>query len=162
MPPDSTVWRSGWSPSRPEAEDLLQEIFLTAYRRLGTFKGQAALSTWLYRIAVNRSVDYLRSKRARMAEATSTLEEWHHVARGPTDAGATAAGRIDLERAIASLPDGYRAAFVLHDVEGHEHREVATLLGIAEGTSKSQVHKARLRLRRLLKGEPARAEAHHG
>ncbi len=137
--------------SRVEAEDLLQEVFLVAYRRLGTFKGDAALSTWLYRIGVNRCVDHLRSKSAKMADATTAFEEGH-APRNRGDAAAAAVRRIDLERAIARLPDGYRAAFVLHDVEGLQHREVAARLGVSEGTSKSQVHKARLRLRELLTG----------
>ncbi len=137
--------------SRSEAEDLLQEVFLVAYRRLGTFKGDAALSTWLYRIGVNRCVDHLRSKSAKMADATTAFEEGH-APRNRGDAAAAAVRRIDLERAIARLPDGYRAAFVLHDVEGLQHREVAARLGVSEGTSKSQVHKARLRLRELLTG----------
>ena len=136
--------------SRVEAEDLLQEIFLLAYRRLGTFKGDAALSTWLYRIAVNRCVDHLRSKGAKMADVTTELADDHPVPRGRTDAASAVVGRIDLERAIASLPEGYRTAFVLHDVEGLEHREIAALLGVSEGTSKSQLHKARLRLRKVL------------
>ena len=137
--------------SRAEAEDLLQEVFLVAYRRLGTFKGDAALSTWLYRIGVNRCVDHLRSKSAKMADATTAFEEGH-APRNRGDGAAAAVSRIDLERAIARLPDGYRAAFVLHDVEGLQHREVAARLGVSEGTSKSQVHKARLRLRELLTG----------
>ena len=135
--------------SRGEAEDLLQEIFLLAYRRLDTFKGDAKVSTWLYRIAVNRCLDHLRSRGAKMAQAMTALDEGH-AAHGSVDASSSAVHRVDLERAIARLPDGYRAAFVLHDVEGLQHREIAVLLGVSEGTSKSQVHKARLRLRTLL------------
>ncbi len=135
--------------SRGEAEDLLQEIFLTAYRRLDTFKGDAAVSTWLYRIAVNRCLDHLRSRGAKMAQAMTALDEGY-AAHGSVDRSSSAVDRVDLERAIARLPDGYRAAFVLHDVEGLQHREIAVLLGVSEGTSKSQVHKARLRLRTLL------------
>ena len=135
---------------REEAQDLLQEIFLVAFRRLDTFKGDAALSTWLHRIAVNRSVDQMRSRGAKMADASTPLEAWHEPCGTRTGSETKAVNSLDLERAIAELPDGYRAAFVLHDVEGLEHREVATALGIAVGTSKSQVHKARLRLRTLL------------
>ena len=134
---------------RDAAQDLLQEVFLLAYRRLDTFR-DAALSTWLHRIAVNRSVDHMRSTGAKMTDASTTLETWHQP-HGPGPGSETrAVNSLDLERAIAELPDGYRAAFVLHDVEGLEHREAATALGIAVGTSKSQVHKARLRLRALL------------
>lgn len=137
--------------SRVDAEGLLQEVFLVAYRQLGTFKGDAALSTWLYSIAVNRCVDHLRSKSAKMTDATTAFEEGHSP-RNRGGAAAAAVSRIDLERAIALLPDGYRAAFVLHDVEGLQHRKVAARLGVSDGTSKSQVHKARLRLRELLTG----------
>jgi RNA polymerase sigma-70 factor (ECF subfamily) len=134
-----------------DAEDLLQEIFLSAHRKLDGFRGESALGTWLYRLATNHCLDYLRSRAARTNQLTDTLDD----ERGPIESGGgrLAEGsitKIDLERALAQLPEGCRAAFVLHDVQGLEHREVAEALGIAEGTSKSQVHKARLRLRSLL------------
>jgi len=134
-----------------DAEDLLQEIFLQAHRKLGSFKGESALVTWLYRLAMNHCLDHLRSKAKRMSQATGSLDA-EHAAPPAAPAGAVelTVSRLDLERAIAGLPEGCRAAFLLHDVEGFEHREVAGLLGIAEGTSKSQVHKARLRLREAL------------
>jgi len=136
-----------------DAEDLLQEIFLAAHRKLGSFRGDSALGTWLYRLATNQILDYIRSRAARAGQLTDGLEDDSVV---PDAAGHRlgdrAIARIDLERALAQLPEGSRAAFVLHDVEGLEHSEVAEVLGIAEGTSKSQVHKARLRLRRLLRG----------
>ncbi len=126
-----------------DAEDLLQEIFLSAHRKLESFRGEAALGTWLYRLATNHCLDYLRSRAARTNQVTDTLED---------DAGQfEPVTKMDLERALARLPEGCRAAFVLHDVQGLEHKEVAQALGIAEGTSKSQVHKARLRLRALLR-----------
>lgn len=135
-----------------DAEDLLQEIFLSAHRKLDGFRGDSALGTWLYRLATNHCLDYLRSRSARMDQATDAIDD------NPGGATATpgrsladqTVTKMDLERALAKLPEGCRAAFVLHDVEGLEHREVAATLGIAEGTSKSQVHKARLRLRALL------------
>ena len=133
-----------------DAEELLQEIFLQAHRRLDSFRHEAALSTWLHRLAVNRCLDHVRSRSARQSALTEPLSEESSTplrARVSTDP----LTRLELERAIASLPDGYRAVFILHDVEGYEHREVAELLGIAVGTSKSQVHKARLRLRTLLR-----------
>ena len=132
-----------------DAEELLQDIFLQAYRKRGSFRGEAALSTWLYRLAVNRCLDHLRSRTTRQEAMTGSLASETPVPTRTSAAGPIA--RLDLERAIAQLPDGYRAAFVLHDVEGYEHREVAALLGIAVGTSKSQVHKARLRLRAILR-----------
>lgn len=135
-----------------DAEDLLQEIFLQAHRKLGGFRGQSALVTWLYRLAMNHCLDHLRSKASRMTRATGSLDA-DDVPPPAAPAGAVelTVSRLDLERAIAQLPEGCRAAFLLHDVEGFEHREVAEMLGIAEGTSKSQVHKARLRLRGTLR-----------
>lgn len=133
-----------------EAEDLLQEIFLAAHRKLSLYKGESSLGTWLFRLATNQCLDYLRSKRARLALLTETIDQ-DPSARG-TSAGAIlgVVERMDLERAVALLPPGARAVFVLHDVEGCEHREVAEQLGISDGTSKSQLHKARMRLRTLL------------
>ena len=131
-----------------EAEELLQEIFLQAYRKLGGFRGEAALGTWLHRLAVNRCLDHVRSRAARQDAVTVPLNA---EAPPPARADSGPITHLDLERAIAQLPDGCRLAFVLHDVEGYGHREIAERLGIATGTSKSQVHKARLRLRRLLR-----------
>lgn len=134
-----------------DAEDLLQEIFLAAHRKLDSFRGDSALGTWLYRLATNQCLDYLRSRAARSNQLTGALDDEPGLADPSSRAlGERAVTRMDLERAVAQLPEGCRAAFVLHDVEGLEHREVAEVLGIAEGTSKSQVHKARLRLRTLL------------
>jgi RNA polymerase sigma-70 factor, ECF subfamily len=134
-----------------DAEDLLQEIFLAAHRKIDSFRGDAALGTWLYRLATNLCLDHLRSRASKAGQVTGALDDQV----GLDDAGSRrlaerTVNKMDLERAIAQLPDGCRAAFVLHDVEGLEHREVAAALGVAEGTSKSQVHKARLRLRAML------------
>ena len=135
-----------------DAEDMLQEIFLSAHRKLDSFRGEAALGTWLYRLAMNQILDHVRSRAARTGQLTDGLDDTSLLADGEGHRLADRAiDRIDLERAIAELPEGCRAAFVLHDVEGLEHREVSDVLGIAEGTSKSQVHKARLRLRGLLR-----------
>ena len=137
--------------NQTDAEDLLQDIFLTAHRKLDSFRGDSALGTWLYRLATNLCLDHLRSRAARTNQLSDALDDDpavpETVGRGLAD---RTVAKMDLERALAQLPDGCRAAFVLHDVEGLEHREVAQALGIAEGTSKSQVHKARLRLRALL------------
>jgi RNA polymerase sigma-70 factor (ECF subfamily) len=131
-----------------DAEDLVQEAFLQAHRKLDTFRGDAALGTWLHRLLVNLGLDHLRSRAGRTAQATSGLEDVKVVPFSRPD---TVGERIDLEHAIARLPDGSRAAFLLHDVEGLDHREVAEILGVSEGTSKSQLHKARLKLREMLK-----------
>jgi RNA polymerase sigma-70 factor, ECF subfamily len=137
------------SGSTADGEDLLQEIFLQAHRKLASFKGDAALGTWLYRLAVNYCLDHVRSRRARMDKITDSLDPEPDAVQ-PTAARQTPIARLDLERALAQLPDGCREAFVLHDVEGFDHKEVGELLGIAEGTSKSQVFKARMKLRALL------------
>lgn len=142
----SLASRMAGSPD--EGEDLAQEIFLQAYRKLGSFKGDASVGTWLYRLAVNHCLDFVRSRRAKMGRITDTLDA--DGAFEPVSPRETPLARIDLERAIERLPEGCREAFVLHDVEGFDHKEVARLLGIAEGTSKSQVFKARMRLRGLL------------
>jgi RNA polymerase sigma-70 factor (ECF subfamily) len=134
-----------------DAEDMLQDIFLAAHRKLDSFRGESALGTWLYRLAVNLCLDYLRSRTGRSINMTDALDDEPALpdagSRGLADRVVT---RMDLERALAQLPEGCRTAFVLHDVQGLEHREVGAIMGIAEGTSKSQVHKARLRLRTLL------------
>jgi RNA polymerase sigma-70 factor, ECF subfamily len=142
--------------SAQDAEDLLQDVFVHAHRKLASFRGESSLGTWLYRLAVNQCLDYLRGKQSRMARATDSLdadEAAEPAAAMPALPEAIA--RIDLERAIAQLPHGCRTAFVLHDVEGLDHREVGAALGISEGTSKSQVHKARMKLRQLLRGAGA-------
>ena len=142
----SLASRMAGSPD--EGEDLVQEIFLQAYRKLGSFKGDASVGTWLYRLAVNHCLDFVRSRRAKMGRVTDTLDAAGSFE--PVSQRETPLARIDLERAIEQLPAGCREAFVLHDVEGFDHKEVARLLGIAEGTSKSQVFKARMKLRGLL------------
>ena len=136
--------------SPEDGEDLLQEIFLQAYRKMGTFKGESALGTWLYRLALNHCLDYVRSRRAKMDKLTDTLDAETSIE--PVARRQTPIAKMDLDRAIDRLPDGCREAFVLHDVEGFDHKEVGELLGIAEGTSKSQVFKARLKLRAMLGG----------
>lgn len=139
-----------------DAEDQLQEIFLSAHRKLDSFRGDSALGTWLYRLATNQILDHVRSRAARAGQLTDGLDDVSLLADGGGHRLADRTiDRIDLERALAELPEGCRAAFVLHDVEGLEHREVSEVLGIAEGTSKSQVHKARLRLRGLLRRSSA-------
>jgi RNA polymerase sigma-70 factor (ECF subfamily) len=135
---------------RGEAEDLLQDIFLTAHRKLGSYKGEAALGTWLFRLATNLCLDHLRSRGARFAQVTETLDEEPPATSTGSGPVLGVVDRVDLDRAVDDLPPGCRAVFVLHDVEGFEHREIGQLLGISDGTSKSQLHKARLKLRAAL------------
>jgi len=138
--------------SAEDVEDLLQEVFLQAHRKLPLFRGESTLGTWLYRLAMNHCLDHLKGKRARMARATESLDrEGAAEPAIPEPVLPTAISRMDLERAIDTLPERCKAAFLLHDVEGFDHREVANILGISEGTSKSQVHKARMKLRVILR-----------
>jgi RNA polymerase sigma-70 factor (ECF subfamily) len=136
---------------RTDAEDLLQEVFLTAHRKMGLYKGESSLGTWLFRLATNLCLDFIRSRANRTARLT---ESYDAAEAAPVEGGRGpilgVVDRLDLERALAELPDGCREVFVLYDVEGFEHREVGAMLGISDGTSKSQLHKARLRLREYL------------
>jgi RNA polymerase sigma-70 factor, ECF subfamily len=136
-----------------DAEDAMQDVFMAVFRKLESFRGESSLSTWLYRLAMNVCLDRLRSRGSRERKVTDAfdVDDAEHVTAPAPPTGRLSPGaQIDLERAIASLPDAARAAFLLHDVEGFDHREVGAILGIAEGTSKSQVHKARLRIRAFL------------
>lgn len=137
--------------SAQDADDLLQDIFLLAYRKVSSFRGESSLGTWLYRLAMNHCLDVLRSRQAKMSQQTDSLDAENAApVASPGTPAMGAVSRIDLERAIGTLPRACRAAFLLHDVEGFGHNEVGTILGISEGTSKSQVHKARLRIRAYL------------
>ena len=140
---------------RTEAEDLLQDIFLTAHRKLALYKGESSLGTWLFRLATNQCLDYLRSRGARFAQMTETLDD--EPVSTVTGTMRSAIDKLDLERALATLPPGCRTVFVLHDVEGLEHREIGALLGISDGTTTSQLHKARFRLRAVLTTQAAGA-----
>jgi RNA polymerase sigma-70 factor (ECF subfamily) len=139
-----------------EAEDLTQEAFLQLYRKIATFRGESAFSTWLHRLAVNVVLMHLRKKGLPEVSLEETMEPQQED--GPRkDIGsrdnvlAGSIDRVNLERAIESLPPGYRIIFVLHDVEGYEHNEIAEMMGCSIGNSKSQLHKARMKLRDLLK-----------
>jgi RNA polymerase sigma-70 factor (ECF subfamily) len=139
-----------------EAEDLRQEVFVSLWRKIGTFRGEAAFATWLHRFTVNQVLMYWRKRRARPERS---LEEGGLPAKVALVAGRpkhkSVIDRIMIERAVARLSPGYRNVFRLHDVEGYEHKEVARLLGISEGTSKSQLHRARLKLRSLIEQRAA-------
>lgn len=145
------AWRM--SGSGEDADDLVQDIFLQAYRKLGSYKGESSLGTWLYRLAVNLCLDRLRSKAGKMERVTDSIdEEGADPVAAPGSPGELPnIARMDLEKAIDSLPPSYRATFVLHDVEGYQHDEIARLLDISEGSSKSLLHKARMKLRRVLR-----------
>jgi len=140
-----------------DAEDLLQDIFLLAYRKVGSYRGESSLGTWLYRLAMNHCLDVLRNRQTRMGQVTDSMDEPDAVPVAAPTPALSGVSRIDLERAIEALPPACRAAFLLHDVEGFGHQEVAEILGVSEGTSKSQVHKARLRIRAHLGARELRA-----
>jgi RNA polymerase sigma-70 factor (ECF subfamily) len=134
-----------------EAEDLAQEVFIQLYRKAGSFRGESAFTTWLHRLTVNQVLMHFRRRGVRMEQVTEDGEPVQQVVAGTENPGQMpVVDRIALDKAIGQLPPGYRAVFVLHDVEGHEHEEVARLLGCSVGTSKSQLHKARMKLRHLL------------
>jgi RNA polymerase sigma-70 factor (ECF subfamily) len=138
------------------AEDLTQEAFLQLFRKIGTFRGESAFSTWLHRMAVNVVLMQLRKKGLPLVpiEDTAEGEEEGTVRKEPGAPDERLTGSIDrlqLERAVDELPPGYRTIFVLHDVEGYEHNEIAELVGCSIGNSKSQLHKARLKMRELLR-----------
>jgi RNA polymerase sigma-70 factor (ECF subfamily) len=139
-----------------EAEDLTQEAFLQLHRKIGTFRGDSAFSTWLHRLSVNVVLMHLRKKGLPQVSLEETLEPAQED--GPRkDIGTRdimlsgSIDRVTLERAIENLPPGYRLVFVLHDVEGYEHNEIADMLDCSIGNSKSQLHKARMKLRDLLR-----------
>ena len=136
-----------------ESEDLTQEIFIQVYGKISSFRGESTMTTWLHRVTVNIVLMYFRKnarRRERMTEDGESPEPLLKFTQAP--GRAPLLDRIAIERAMAQLPPGYRAVFILHDVEGYEHSEVARICGISSGTSKSQLHKARKRLHELLKG----------
>src|SRR6202166_1438258 len=139
-----------------DAEDLMQEAFLQLFRKIGTFRGESAFSTWLHRMTVNVVLMRLRKKSLPTDSLEETLEPDAENSGPKRDVGAPdlrlsgAVDRVNLERSIEKLPPGYRTVFVLHDVQGYEHNEIAGIMGCSVGNSKSQLHKARTKLRDLL------------
>jgi RNA polymerase sigma-70 factor (ECF subfamily) len=143
--------------NRSEAEDLTQETFLTIFRKIQSFRGESAFSTWLHRVTVNTVLMRLRKKQL----ASDSLDEPNHrdeeEFKAPLQLGerdlqlSGTIDRLNLERAIGRLAPGCRAMFLLHDVEGYRHDEIAEIAGCSVGNSKSQLHKARTRLREILR-----------
>ena len=139
-----------------EAEDLTQEAFLQLHRKIGTFRGDSAFSTWLHRLSINVVLMHLRKKGLPLMSLDEAMEPSYDDGPGRSfgapDLSLTGSiDRLALERAVAALPAGYRLIFVLHDVEGFEHNEIAAMLDCSVGNSKSQLHKARLKLRDALR-----------
>jgi RNA polymerase sigma-70 factor (ECF subfamily) len=140
-----------------EAEDLSQEAFLQLFRKISTFRGESAFSTWLHRMVVNVVLMHLRKKglqQVSLDEVDNSQDEPVKREYGDDDKRLLhSIDRITLSRAIAALPPGYRAVLVLHDIEGYEHNEIAQILNCSVGNSKSQLHKARLKLREVLRSQ---------
>jgi RNA polymerase sigma-70 factor, ECF subfamily len=142
-----------------EAEDLTQEVFLQVFRKIHTFRNESAFSTWLHRLAFNVVLMRLRKKTLAVTSLEDATGPDEENGRPPKDFGepdlrlAGLVDRLNLDRAIAKLPPGYRLIFELHDVQGYEHNEIAEILGHSVGNSKSQLHKARMRLRQELQGD---------
>jgi RNA polymerase sigma-70 factor, ECF subfamily len=147
------------------AEDLTQEAFLQLFRKIGTFRGESAFSTWLHRMAVNVVLMQLRKKNLPVIPLEETLENEEEApkkelgAQDPVLSGSI--DRLQLQRAVEELPPGYKRIFVLHDVEGYEHNEIATIVGCSVGNSKSQLHKARMKLREALKKSRVEKPTNH-
>jgi RNA polymerase sigma-70 factor, ECF subfamily len=147
-----------------EAEDLTQEAFLQLFRKIHTFRGESAFASWLYRLTANVVLMSFRKKKPMMASLESPAETddesgstRHEI--GVVDLRLTGLfDRINLESAIEQLPDGYKAMFLLHDVYGYNHNAIAKMRGCSVGNSKSQLHKARKRLREELRGRDAGSE----
>jgi RNA polymerase sigma-70 factor (ECF subfamily) len=132
-----------------DADEVTQDIFVRTWQKLGQFRGESAFATWLHRLAINVVIERRRSyatQRDRMTDDPAALDL---VTVAPARADLT----VDFEHAMAQLPPGAREIFVLHDVEGYKHREIAVLLDITSGTSKRQLHRARMLMRRHLQGD---------
>lgn len=144
-----------------QAEDLTQDAFLQVFRKLDTFKGNSALSTWLYRIAVNTVLMHFRKKALKQISLDEpSSQDVKQVRREYGSKDGRLSGSVDriaLIRAIKDLPAGYRTIFLLHEVEGYEHQEIAKILDCSVGNSKSQLHKAKLRIREFLQEPPKNA-----
>lgn len=140
-----------------EAEDLTQDAFLQSFRKIQTFLGESAFSTWLHRLTVNLVLMRLRKKKVvstSLEETTAPNEvsgEPHNDFGAPDPLMAGSLDRLNLERAMARLPEGYKTVFILHDIQGYQHQEIAGMMDCSAGNSKSQLHKARKRLRELLR-----------
>jgi RNA polymerase sigma-70 factor (ECF subfamily) len=130
-----------------DATELMQDVFIRAWRRISTFRGDSAFGSWLHRLAVNTMLENARGERRRIARVLP-MDDTSRLEGAARSSGVDL--RMDMEEAVASLPQGARLAFVLHDVEGYQHQEIATQLGVSVGTIKAQLHRARRLLRERL------------
>jgi RNA polymerase sigma-70 factor (ECF subfamily) len=153
---------------RTEAEDLTQEVFLQLFRKINTFRGESAFSTWLHRMSVNIVLMRFRKRPIAQASLDTSTNSEEEPNTPPKEFGGPdlrlngVVDRITLETAINELPPGYKAMFILHDVQGYNHDEIAEIFGCTAGNSKSQVHKARVRLRELLQQSVEDRTHRHG
>ncbi|MGA2983064.1 MAG: RNA polymerase sigma factor [Terriglobia bacterium] len=157
------LWCLRIARNAEDAEDLTQDAFLTLCRKINTYRGESAFSTWLYRLTTNIALMRLRRKTLPQTSLDEILEA-HEGAINPRQeiksfdrTLAASVARVDLERMVDQMPGGFRKAFFLHDSEDYSHPEIAELTGWSIGTSKSQLHRARRRLRKLLECEPGKA-----
>jgi RNA polymerase sigma-70 factor (ECF subfamily) len=146
-----------------EAEDLTQEAFMQLFRKIATFRKESAFSTWLHRLTVNVVLMHLRKKGLDEVsldqEPDEDAQELPKKEYGGEDLNLVGAvDRVTLEKSIAELPLGYKTIFVLHDIEGYEHNEIADMIGCSIGNSKSQLHKARMKLRSILLSKKIKLE----
>lgn len=129
-----------------DADEVTQDVFVRVWEKLSTFRGEAAFGTWLHRVAIN----VILGRRKKLAIRRERFVDGENVLDGLGSNPREAEAQVDFEAAIEYLPDGAREVFVLHDVEGYKHEEIAKMIGISAGTSKSQLHRARMILRRHL------------
>lgn len=143
-----------------EAEDLMHDVFIQAFRSIHSYRGESSLATWLHRVAVNQVLMHFRRCGVRLEQTTDDGEMPVQVVPGTEKhERMPVVDRIALDKAIAQLSLGYRVAFVLHDIEGYQHEEIAHKLGVSVGTSRSQLHKARMKLRQLLRARATKPAA---
>jgi RNA polymerase sigma-70 factor, ECF subfamily len=133
-----------------DAEDLTQDVFVQLFRKLKTFRGESSFNTWSYRLIVNEVLMHFRKRSVRAERTTKDDTTLEAIEDATQNGRVSVVDRISLDEAIRQLAPGYRAVLILHDAEGYEHEEIGNILGCAVGTSKSQLHKARMKLRQLL------------
>jgi RNA polymerase sigma-70 factor, ECF subfamily len=137
-----------------EAEDLTQEVYIQIYRKAGSFRGESAFSTWLHRLTVNQVLMHFRRRSFKNERTTEDGEMPEPIIiQAESSQKSPLLDRIDIDNAVEQLPAGYKTIFILHDIEGFDHEEISRKIGVSVGTSKSQLHKARLKMRKLLKKE---------
>ena len=144
----------GMTRNPAQAEDLTQEVFVHLVRKIASFRGDSQFSTWLHRLTVNLVLMHFRSKEGRRDRHDGLEDRIFTLQRNPQPAGAQVIERMALRSALAQLPSGCRSVFVLFEIAGYKHDEIAMMLGCSSGTSKSQLHRARAKLRSLLKSIP--------